>query len=127
MLLSDWWARVDNNWNSLLNAIASYHPLAESPRNHGPITAPGAEIACEVVRELIRRNDKGNPLDRAETAKQNRDVSEMLSVLNEAWFGAPESRSVYATPGFPTLCDLCSEPPEEEECEQKSQSPNSDN
>lgn len=109
----DWWTKVDGNWNSLRNAITQYHPLSNSYNCHGPITAPRVELACEIVREQIRRENDSDPLIRAEVAKSERDIIGLMSIFNQTWFGAPESRSVFGTPGFPTLCDLCSDPPDD--------------
>ena len=42
-----------------------------------------------------------------DNAVRARDTNKFLAILNDAWFRAPESRSVYEDPGFRLLCDIC--------------------
>jgi hypothetical protein len=72
-----------------------------------PITASGAEAACESVRQEIQAKYTGSPLDRFDAAAEKMDTRELTSLLNDVWFGMPESASVREVPGFHVLCDLC--------------------
>jgi len=72
-----------------------------------PITAPDAEAACESIRREIQAEYTGSPLDRFDLAAERMDTRELTSLLNDAWFGMPESASVRKVPGFHALCDLC--------------------
>jgi hypothetical protein len=47
--------------------------------------------------------------EQAREAFVNRDETLMLSVLNNAWWNAPDNPSIHEIPGWNTLCDLCSE------------------
>lgn len=108
----DWWKEVDDNWDNLLCLISKFHP---SMRNEEqimldyPITAVNAERACESVRKSIKLS---NPVADAIKAKNQRDHNALNIIFNHTWFGAPESRNVFAEPRFALLCDLCSEQPE---------------
>lgn len=47
-------------------------------------------------------------LEHADAYRLNKD-SEILSLFNDAWFNAPDNRSIHSIPGWHILCDLCSE------------------
>jgi len=34
------------------------------------------------------------------------DVRQLVRIMNDAWFRAPEDRAVYRIPGFTAMCDL---------------------
>lgn len=47
-------------------------------------------------------------LEHADTYRLNKD-SKISSLFNDAWFNAPDNRSIHYIPGWHILCDLCSE------------------
>lgn len=110
-----WLSLVQHNRDKLLSLIESYHP-ASNPRRVGlPITAPNAELACENVRQSIanRERNRPSPTVRFSTAIDKGDVGEVMSLLNGAWFGVPESTSCWRLEGFKEAVDLLEDPPEE--------------
>ena len=82
-----------------------------------PITAPGPEAACVKIREEIREENPLSPVLRFDAAAGNMDTDELVQLLNDTWFGMPESEAVREEPGFYELCDLCEGVDEEEEPE----------
>jgi hypothetical protein len=79
-----------------------------------PITAPGAEIACENVRQKIAQEERSDPVKRWDIAVASSDISELNSLLSSAWFGVPESTQCWEIPGFGIACDLMDDLPEVE-------------
>jgi len=102
---AEWWALLERHKEQLLDSIGSFHPWYETKHNY-KITATKAEDLCKEIRESIK--DKGDPRVLFEQYLLNRNT-EMVGLLNEVWFGMPESQSVRMAPGFGVLCDLCSE------------------
>lgn len=107
----EWWNFVERNQHDLLNLIGQFHPVCNMYNEYDDawqITAPGAEQACQVVRDEIKRSATSDPLVLAATYIETKDPR-LANLLNETWFGAPEDRAVMSLPGFGLLCDLCSE------------------
>ena len=47
-------------------------------------------------------------LKEADTLRLNKD-HEIVKLFNDAWWNAPDSRSIHSIPSWHVLCDLCSE------------------
>ena len=112
-LQSAWMQKVLEHQENLRDLIANYHPAMNQPKKNLPITAPNAERACEVVRDSIRTKEPHNPLERWDKAIQEKNIPEIDSLLNGAWFGVPESTSCWGIPGFKEAVDLMDDPPYE--------------
>ena len=121
MTLKEWWELVEEEWYAVESLIQRFHPSGEGPEPKGPrapyffkgtereefpITAPAAEAACEGVRKMI---DRPAPVEKARKAREEKDHRTLHSILNETWFGLPESVVVHSLDGFDALCDLCGE------------------
>jgi hypothetical protein len=106
----NWWNTVDTNWEQLSKLIYQFHPCYHVSHEY-TITASMAEKACESIRRDITRQ---NACEAAEQAKLTRDADTLISILNETWFGMPESTDVRGVSGFFVLCDLCSSDPYED-------------
>lgn len=107
---AEWWQLVDENQEDLINCVRQFHPNSKTdyhPSREFMITASNAEAACERVRACITKNQVGDPVLLAKMYILDREPH-LVHILNETWFGAPESRSVMSVPGFGILCDLCS-------------------
>jgi hypothetical protein len=106
MTTSDWWSIFDEHRDVIRTLVAKYHPT--SGRKHNmPISAAGAEAACEAARNRILKDSTVPGIVRFDAAVQSRNVEVLISLLNDAWFGMPESMSVRSEAGFHQLCDLC--------------------
>lgn len=79
-----------------------------------PITAPNAEMACREIRHDIRAKEPSDPLSRWDKALSDGDVGEIMSLLDGAWFGVPESTDCWNIPGFAVAVNLLDDPPEME-------------
>lgn len=103
----EWWEQVGHYREELLDLVLNFHPYYRKHHDF-VITAPTAEIACQMVREDICDETKIDPawLFEQYCIEKNPKLSKLL---DEAWFGMPESITVRSLPGFGVLCDLCSE------------------
>jgi hypothetical protein len=103
----EWWDQVELYREQLLNLVEEFHPYYRNSHNF-TITAPAAEQVCEQARKDICQEQKENPSALFEQYRIGKNPL-MISLLNQTWFGLPESSSVRCLPGFGVLCDLCSE------------------
>src|SRR5678816_773297 len=116
--ITEWMNIVRENKEDLLDLIKNYHPVNRQlgrRKNEDWITAPNAELACTVIRKAIRDSYQGMPPDMMfEQAMGDNDWATINLILNDAWFGVPESRSAWNIRGFRTAVHLIEEPPDEE-------------
>ena len=116
MTEQDWWDYLDDNKDAIRDCVIGYHPSGlRTGRRDMPITALGAEIACNQVSEMIANNPKHEELppdQRFDLYEQTRDTNEMLSLLGGAWFGVPESTDCWGIGGFREMVALLEDPPE---------------
>jgi hypothetical protein len=108
----EWLAYAQINRDALESIIARYHPVNRRLSDL-PITAPNAERACEEVRQDIKRNTEGNPLTKFRDALASNDWKSINLVLNEVWFGVPESTLAWQIEGFREMINLIEEPPDD--------------
>lgn len=118
MIPNEWMRTVKENQDRLLRLIHDYHPASAAYRHATapmPITAPGAEQACETVRQEIRQEE----IDRSESPETrflkailSHDIHAVYSLLSAAWFGVPESTECWRIPGFGVAVDLLDDPPD---------------
>lgn len=129
----DWIDVFKDHKNNLRNLVVRFHPSSKSQvlvadssvevsssvlETAFVITAPTAEEACEVVRQKILNTKPHNPvLTFDDAANDPIDTNQLIDLLNDTWFGLPESASVRNLPGFYALCDLCEGVDEEEDTE----------
>jgi hypothetical protein len=120
MLPEAWLEKVEHHQEALRGLISLYHPSSKQ-RDPEPmtITAPAAEEACERIRKAIRRDDPQPPVLKFDIALRTKDHATLMRLLNEAWFGVPESRNCWGIYGFSEAVDLLDDPPEVETEEQQ--------
>lgn len=113
----EWIELARNHGEDLQSLIAEYHPSARvhAIRHEMEITAQAAERACELVREEIVREDPSDPVKRFVLALATGNVLDTYDLLNEAWFGVPESTSCWGIRGFKEAVELLEDPPEQEQ------------
>lgn len=104
----EWWKFVEENVNTLQNLIARYHPYYKNLHLGHKISAETAERVCKQVRKQIAEETVEDPQVSFRKFVEARD-EKLVNLLNEVWFGMPESMSYREAPGFGLLCDLCSE------------------
>jgi hypothetical protein len=100
---------LTDNFSQIESLVSNYHPYYQHVHHHA-ISAAGAERACELAREEIRKEKKEPNLFEA---LQNKDYVEINRICNAVWFVMPESMESRYEPGFNVLCDLCSEFPDD--------------
>lgn len=109
-------AKVDRK--KLSSLISSFHPAnltgAERTIHEMPITAPGAEAACNHIRQAIRKEVEGNPVTQFNEALDAGDVNTANLILSQTWFGVPESTSCWKLEGFREAVDLMGDVPDAE-------------
>ena len=114
----EYWQLAEDNKGLLQDLIATYHPYYRNAHLDHSISAPTAERACEVFRKQIAEGyaediplfgkDINDPQALFRKYLEEKDP-EIATLLNEVWFGMPESYASREAPGFGVLCDLCSE------------------
>ena len=109
MLSNEYLQLLEDNFTNIEALVKNYHPYY-CHEHHHVISAFGAEQACELAREEIRKENKEPNLFEA---FQNKDYVEINRICNAVWFGMPESMESRYEPGFNVLCDLCSESPDD--------------
>lgn len=118
MTTKEWFTEADGSRDKVKDLIANYHPIYRSPgrrKNIDFITAPNAESACVIVRKEIQDNTPENfdAVTAYQTAIDTQDIELALRILNETWFGVPESTTCWEMTGFPELIRLIEDPPDE--------------
>jgi hypothetical protein len=113
--VDSWIQYAVDNKDKLVSIIGKYHPVNREVgrRVHDNITAPNAELACTQVRKEIRKNFEGNPTAQFIEALEKKDVNKVNTLLNQTWFGVPESRGCWEIEGFNELIHLVEELPEQ--------------
>lgn len=104
----EYWFLAEKYKEVLLRLIEKYHPYYL--RKHAvKITVPLAESIRERAAREIAETERIEPP--AETFKRclREKSADIVDVLQDTWFGMPESTSVREEEGFGLLCDFCSE------------------
>jgi len=119
---AEWFDKVKANAVALRAIVEKYHPAskvsvavgplqvempARAMQLSTPVTARAAQDACNVICNDIEQNFEGKPVERYDEALRLGAASVILDLLNDAWFGLPESMASRSITGFFVLCDLC--------------------
>ena len=104
----EWWFLAKFHKDDLRNLICDFHPIYKRVRRDMRITAPNAETACAMVRQEIVKETIDDPLECFDQFLDQKSDG-LVTILNQTWFGIPESLSCWDLKGFGVLCDLCSE------------------
>ena len=117
MTTTDWLARAERDKLKIFSLVAAYHPKSKGYDPAAmPITAGGAEAACEAVRRLMRTESPDfDPVVALGHALEDANVAAVMTILNGAWFGVPESTSCWRVDGFAEAVALLEDPPDDEE------------
>ena len=112
MTESEWLQIVEKHKDKLRRFIDEWHPCSDG---HSalpmPITAATPELARQNVLGSIKRTD---PVREFDDALKTGKVSEIYKILDETWFGVPESTSCWRIPGFRESVDLMDDRPDDE-------------
>lgn len=114
--LDGWFEAIDKYWTQLSFLIEHYHPRSGDQTIYDlPITAKMAEEVRREVADEIRASldyvPAPTPVSMARHALMLRDAESLHRILNETWWGIPESSDCWSLPKFGLLCDLCSDFP----------------
>ncbi len=105
----EWWALVERFEEELRSLVKCWHPASHGGyKKRMPITAQKAEALSLHYREEIKEDCSGEPVDGFNAYLRDKD-ERMVTLLNQTWFGIPESMDCWELVGFGLLCDLCSE------------------
>lgn len=105
-----WLALLNENWIELREVIAKYHPVYKNTLGHyEPITATRVERVSVKIRQDIEEKYLFTERPDILKMKKDGDCDSLITILNETWFGIPESRYevVKIGPVFSVLCTLC--------------------
>ena len=109
MITTEWLALYEKNKEMIRNLVQSWHPCVNRlAHRQDRITAKRAESVCDIFRDEIRQ-DNSDPIMVLDEAVNKQDIAVAVRILNETWFGIPESHDSRSLDGFFILCDLCSE------------------
>jgi len=116
MTNDEWLTLARRDAAVLRDLIREFHPVNRQPerRPEDRITAAAAEEACTHVRKQIRENFEGDPVVQFDSALEHGDIGRLNTLLNDAWFGVPESTSSWRIPGFREAVNLMDEMPDDE-------------
>jgi hypothetical protein len=104
----EWWALLEKRESDILAMLRSFHPYyRQQPRM--PVTAARAELVRVAAATEIAAKFEKDPAKRFAEYKAARDPA-MWELMNEIWFGIPESTDAHYIAGFGALCELCSDP-----------------
>jgi len=137
MQKQEWVSLFIDNQAALRRLVEKFHPsamvavvvaggevdvlaAAAQSKDQYPITAGGAEAVCARIRSEIQEENSESPVLRFDAAASNADIDGLVDLLNDTWFGMPESTAVREEPGFQVLCELCEGVDEEGEIEEVS-------
>lgn len=126
-----WLEQVKRDADKLRNLIGKYHPKRKLPMTSQQrdlvgedMTAPQAELACEVVRDQIREqfDQEGlpDPIQIFDQALERGDAMVVYRVIDQTWFGVPETTACWSFVGFKEAVDLMDDPPEPADRNQES-------
>lgn len=114
MTETEWMDQAVRDKEKLRALVASFHPaVLNRVRTDFPITAPMTQIACDIVSEQIRADQKVDPLVEFDEGIRDRDMMKVYRVLDATWFGVPESTSCWRLEGYPETVALLEDPPAE--------------
>lgn len=111
---SEWMTKVKENRDKLRSLLANFHPNSRADKMNRPalpITATTPEMARLNIVGTIKTE---KPLELFDRAVDTNDVRTVDKLLNEAWFGVPESTSCWDVEGFSEAVALMEDLPEDE-------------
>lgn len=112
----DWWALVDDYWETLLDIGWRWMDLSKQATSDGlakgdPLikVSRGGDV-WEVG--VGAEKEDGDPLsiqEDLERSKGNEDWERLRMYFGAWWMMAPDKPEIHEIPGWGVLCDLCSE------------------
>lgn len=115
MTKKEWFTEADGSKDKVKSLIDKYHPVNRLPGGTDlPITAHNAENACVQARVAVRKNFEGVPSVEYQNALDAMDYKKASNILNDTWFGVPESTLCWNLIGFREMVALLDDPPEDD-------------
>lgn len=119
MTTVEWLAQCRRDAGAIKALIRAWHPInLTKPSKDRPgmrITAPNVENVLHAVRADIRRNTEGDPVSDFDAALQNGNTTKLSALMNDAWFGVPESTDCWRLEGFSEAVALLENDPDDED------------
>lgn len=111
--ISEWLTEAEKHKDKLRSLVAQYHPAFQQfgPEEQ-PITAHGAQVACDIICTQIAKEVQEDVLDQFDSAFASGDWEKIYKLLHQSWFGVPESTGCWRIEGFSEAVDLMDDPPE---------------
>lgn len=113
----EWIEKAKRDTDKLQSLIGKYHPQRRSPMTKRQLdmvgetmTAPNAELACESIRNQIRQQYRDenlqDPVQIFTKALEAGNILVAYKVLDQTWFGVPETTSCWTFTGFTESVEL---------------------
>jgi hypothetical protein len=87
--LDEAWKYFDEHYYDIREVVRTFLPVEQWQSMVGPFGEPSEHTMKDF-----------------EAAVTNKNHRKLLSIMNDAWGRAPESRAVYSIPGFTPMCNL---------------------
>lgn len=104
-----WIEKARKNSEVIRGIILAFHPYYDARKHSHKITANDAEKMCEFIRRRIKHETLYDPVAVFVDSLKKGDADTCWKILNEAWFGLPESLETRLIDGFSVFADLCEE------------------
>lgn len=109
---------IRQNRDILRGLIRQYHPASKKRDQNRllNLTAPSAEIACAIVRDAIKDEQRTElaPDLRFDAAIEDGNYGKLYALLQDAWYGVPESTECWSIKGFAETVDILEQPVHDE-------------
>ncbi len=114
MTSTEWIEQAKRDKDALVRLVAAYHPAARGEKRELAITAHRTEQACASIRAEIEHGFDGNPTEQLQEAIERGSIEDVNRILNDAWFGVPESTDCWFVEGFREAVRLIEDLPEDQ-------------
>lgn len=112
----EYFFKAKSTQEAVLDLIKNYHPVYRSLRSKATdkITAISAELACTNIRKSIQDSTPESfvPTQAYVKAIEDKDIATIMKILNDTWFGVPETTMCWTFKGFKQAVDLIEDFPE---------------
>lgn len=97
-----WWAKLGEHQADIRECVRTFGQLDESPHD-AQMRERHPELHAAMGGDAA--GPKASMAD-WDAAVRDKNVSQIMNMMSDAWYKAPDRRDVYEVPGFAALCNL---------------------